>query len=401
MDAMSPVGLTRRAFVRTAALAGATGAWFGGAHLLLRDDRWTPNRSVWVARGRAPSSPPLRGSAGADVAIIGAGVTGLSAAVHALLRSPRLKVALLEAEYAGYGATGRSGGVLSDGTEMGVPPGTADNVAHVAEVIGRFGIDCDLDRPTPGRLDPYLYATGLRAAALGLGAAVHEGSRVLSIEEGDPTVLRGRDFTLRAPRVIVATNGYSPRIGIARARLFPVHTAAAATVRVPDDDLRRVPDDIMVMTSREMYMWGRKTADGRVLVGAGAEYLYDDGLHYHGGGYLFHALRRCMLASFPWLAPYPFERTWTGPMGCTTDQEPIIGSHAAGRILFAGGYTGQGIAMGTRTGAFLAGMLHGDQPPPWLLRRTIDLPGEPLRYIGVNMVINLMNLGVYSMAKHD
>jgi hypothetical protein len=57
--------------------------------------------------------------------------------------------------------------------------------------------------------------------------------------------------------------------------------------------------------------------------------------------------------------------------------------------------------MGSKAGSFLAGMLHGEQPPAWMLRPTLDLPGEPLRYMAVNTVINLMNLGLFRMPKHD
>ncbi len=394
--------ITRRSFLRTTAVGGAGVAWFAGARLCLKDDRWTPNRSFWIARGRQAVSPPLRGELRTDIAIIGGGVTGMSAAVHALQRTPDLRIALLEAEYVGFGATGRSGGVLGDGTEMGTPEGTGDNVALVLDLVGRHGIDCDLEREPATQLDPYRYVSGLRQAAAGLGASVFEGTRVLSIEDGSPVVVRGHDFTLSACRVVVATNGYTPGLGIAADRMFPVHTAAAVTVPVPAEVLRRVPDEIHVMTSGEMYMWGRKAPGGRVLVGAGAEYCYDNGLFYRSGPVLFPALRRKLDATYPFLIPYPFEHAWSGPMGSTADQEPIIGTAGgADRILYGGAYAGHGIAMGTKMGAFLAGMLHGESPPAWTLRQTRSLPGEPLRYVGVNAIINLMNLGIYSMAKHE
>lgn len=402
MEAPRAPSLSRRAFVKSAAFAGVGGAYLGGAHLYLKDDRWTPNRSFWVSRGREPVSAPLRGDREADLAIIGGGVTGLSTAVHALLRSPGLKVVLIEAEYAGYGATGRSGGVLGEGTEMGTPAGTEDNVAHVIEMIDRFGIGCHLERAPVVQLDPYRYAVGLKRAAEGLGASVREGSRVRAIEDGAPVVIRGDSFVLRAPQVVVATNGYTPKLGIAASRIFPVHTAAAVTVPVPRAILRDIPDSIHAMTSREMYMWGRKAPGQRVLVGAGAKYFYDDGLFHRGDGFLFPALHRFLAKSFPALAAYPFQHVWTGPMGCTTDQEPVIGTEGStGSIIYCGGYTGHGLAMGTKAGSFLAGLLHGEAPPAWMLRPTLDLPGEPLRYIGANLVINLMNLGLYSMAKHD
>jgi len=397
-----PASPTRRTFLKSAALAGAGAAYFGGAHLCLSDDRWTPNRSFWVSRGRAPVNPPLRGEATADVAIIGGGVTGLSTAVHLLMRRPGLKVALLEAQYAGFGATGRSGGVLGGGTEMGTPEGTGDNVAQVLETVERFAIDCDLEKDPETQLDPYRYAVGLKRAAESLGASVHEGSRVRSIRQGPTIELIGDGFALKTPRLVVAANGYTPKLGIAAERIFPVHTGAAVTPPLPDEILRSIPDSIFVHTSPEMYMWGRKTPDGRVLVGAGAKYFYDNGLHHTGEAFLFGALHRFMARTYPRLAGYPYEHAWTGPMGATSDQEPILGTAGeGGNILYGGAYSGHGIAMGTKTGSFLAAMLDGVRPPAWMLRRTIDMPGEPLRYIGVNLVINMMDLGLYHMPKHD
>ncbi len=40
-------------------------------------------------------------------------------------------------------------------------------------------------------------------------------------------------------------------------------------------------------------------------------------------------------------------------------------------------------------------------PPDWLFRDTFRFPGEPLRYLGVNGVINLMNLSLLRMKKHE
>jgi gamma-glutamylputrescine oxidase len=350
--------------------------------------------------GRAPVSGPLRGEAEADVCILGAGVTGLSAAVHLLRRSPGARVAVLEAHYAGYGATGRSGGVIGPGTEMGTPPGTEDNSDLVLDLIDHFGIDCDLERERP-RLDPYRYAVGLKRAAEGLGARVHEATRVLSIRHGAPVEVAGEGFTLRARKLVLATNGYTPRLGVGAERIFPAHTGAAVTAPLPADLLGALPDEIHVMTSGEMYMWGRKAPGGRLLVGAGAEYFYGDGLYHDGERFLFAALRRVLEREYPALRPYPFEHAWTGPMGCTVDQEPIIGREGEdGNILYCGGYTGHGLAMGTKCGLFLAGLLEGEDPPAWLLRPTLSLPPEPLRYIVLNSVIHLMNIGAYRMAKH-
>jgi glycine/D-amino acid oxidase-like deaminating enzyme len=57
--------------------------------------------------------PPLPGDIDADVAIVGAGYTGLWTAYYLLKLRPQLRVAIVEREIAGYGASGRNGGWCS------------------------------------------------------------------------------------------------------------------------------------------------------------------------------------------------------------------------------------------------------------------------------------------------
>src|SRR5947209_857519 len=54
--------------------------------------------------------PPLDGSIDVDVAILGAGFTGLWTAYYLLRAEPSLRVAVVEREIAGFGASGRNGG---------------------------------------------------------------------------------------------------------------------------------------------------------------------------------------------------------------------------------------------------------------------------------------------------
>jgi len=59
-----------------------------------------------------PAAPPLDGDADADVAIVGGGYTGLWTALALKERQPGLDVCLLEAEFCGFGPSGRNGGFL-------------------------------------------------------------------------------------------------------------------------------------------------------------------------------------------------------------------------------------------------------------------------------------------------
>ena len=65
-------------------------------------------------RPAAPDHPaPLPGDLDVDVAIVGAGFTGLWTAYYLAEADPSLRIAVLEAETAGFGASGRNGGWCS------------------------------------------------------------------------------------------------------------------------------------------------------------------------------------------------------------------------------------------------------------------------------------------------
>jgi len=73
--------------------------------------------------------PALDGTIDVDVAILGAGFTGLWTAYYLLERQPSLKIAILEREIAGFGASGRNGGGLGNRFPVGL--------RRMAELFGR------------------------------------------------------------------------------------------------------------------------------------------------------------------------------------------------------------------------------------------------------------------------
>lgn len=115
------------------------------------------NHGLWAKTApAAPPTRPLAGMARADVAIVGAGYTGLSAALH--LAEAGARVVVLEASTVGHGGSGRNAGLVNAGlwlppravaAAMGVE--AADRLlsalgaapALVWELVARHGIACE------------------------------------------------------------------------------------------------------------------------------------------------------------------------------------------------------------------------------------------------------------------
>src|SRR5216684_7849706 len=72
-----------------------------------------PPPSAWTAVEPLPETAPLEGDRRADVAVVGAGYTGLSAALHLAERGA--EVVVLEAAEPGWGGSGRNGGQVIPG----------------------------------------------------------------------------------------------------------------------------------------------------------------------------------------------------------------------------------------------------------------------------------------------
>jgi glycine/D-amino acid oxidase-like deaminating enzyme len=184
-----------------------------------------------------PSREPLAGSLEADVAIVGAGYTGLWTAYYLKRAQPSLRVVVLEAERAGFGASGRNGGWVT-ATFSGAPrayrarAGPAayttlaramfETVDEIAGVLAQQRIDADFVK------GGQLMVARNGAQAERLRAHVRE-LRALGIGEHDLQELSG-DCLAQRLRVAGARSAtFSPHA----ARVHPVKLAAglAATVQ--------------------------------------------------------------------------------------------------------------------------------------------------------------------------
>jgi glycine/D-amino acid oxidase-like deaminating enzyme len=125
---------------------------------MLADARPEP---YWLTQAGAPASAgPLTGVDRADLAVVGAGYSGLWTALLAKERDPHRDVVVIEAGTAGWAASGRNGGFCSASITHGFDNGASRfpdemdtlerlgraNLDEIEETVRRYAIDCDFAR---------------------------------------------------------------------------------------------------------------------------------------------------------------------------------------------------------------------------------------------------------------
>jgi glycine/D-amino acid oxidase-like deaminating enzyme len=310
----------------------------------------------WTSQPGAPDPvPALTTPVIADLAIVGGGFSGLWTALLARQRDPSSDVVLLEASTAGWGASGRNGGFCSSSLTHGIGNGLArfpaempllerlgaQNLAEIAETIGKHGIDCDfsaageltvatepwqledlhdeaetarrlghdvteldagalrreLDSPaflggawyrdSCAMVDPARLARGLRRACLDAGVRIYEHTPVRAIGEdgrGGPggragLVLTAPYGTVRAARVALATGGYPPLLRRIRNYVVPVYDYALVTEPLSRSRLASIGwrNRQGAADRGNQFHYFRLTSDNRILWGG------YDAVYYNGG----------------------------------------------------------------------------------------------------------------------
>jgi L-pipecolate oxidase len=380
------------------------------------------SHGLWEATAPpAPSTAPLVGQVKADVAVVGCGYTGLSAALR--LAEAGAKVVALEAVEVGFGGAGRNVGYVNAG--MWVMPSEVpkalgadfgeralkllgDCPAVVWETIEKHRIDCDPVRN--GTLHCAVGASGLetleeRARQWGArGAPVRVLSRDETAKRTGAAGYAGSLLDMRAGTI----QPLAYARGLARAAIgagaavrtqSPVRAAErkAGKWTLMAGDGTVVADWVAVATDayggapwpqvrREQiclpyfnFATGPLGAEQQASILPGREGCWDtkDIMSYfrfdragrllfgsvgalRGTGLAVHRAwaRRALGKLFPGLGPVRFEHQWYGMIGMTADNLPRFHRLADNVVTFCG-YNGRGIGPGTVFGRVLADHILG------------------------------------------
>jgi len=172
--------------------------------------------SPWVG---SPTNlrPPLDADTRADVAIVGGGLTGLSTALE--LRRKGLDVALVEANFAGFGASGRNAGHLTPTIGKDLPTllmlfgkdksvqliGFAEHgVERVEQLIAQLGIECDY-RPS-GNIMAAVHPKQEKRLRAAVDAAASIGAHVRFLDRNE---MLARGIPVAPQNLIHAPGGHA------------------------------------------------------------------------------------------------------------------------------------------------------------------------------------------------
>jgi gamma-glutamylputrescine oxidase len=358
--------------------------------------------SYWL-EDPSPKRPETQLAGRADLAIVGAGVTGCSAALH--LAQAGLRVRVHDARGIAGGASGRNGGFASRGgaarydvarETYGVERAvsywrwTEEALGRMAELGGdalrrtgsyRLAADED-DREairleyealredgfevewlddvpggaagrfqgaisTPGdcSLQPARFVRRLAALAAAAGAEIREHDRVEDVE------------ALDADRVLVATDGYGHGLVPELAGLiWPTRGQVIAS-----EPLGRILYDRPHAARRSFDYW-QQLPDGRIVLGGFRDVAIVDELT--DVEETTPTIQSSLESFLHELAgePVPVTHRWAGIFGLTQDMLPLVGSVPGrdGRVWVAAGYSGHGNVLGFACGRLVADALLGD-----------------------------------------
>ncbi|MEM9636363.1 MAG: FAD-binding oxidoreductase [Pseudomonadota bacterium] len=392
-------------------------------NLLYANDQVGAYPESWYAAS-TPALPPfdsLRDEVKADVCVIGAGYTGLSAALH--LAQTGRRVVVLEAHRVGFGASGRNGGQLGSGQrveqdalERMAGPAQAQALWHLAEdakslvksLIREHRIDCHLkpgiaytastasdvahlheyaalltDRygytdvepldaeachtlcPSPdyrgGLLDMGAAHLHPLAFALGLARAAHDAGAHIYERSCVHRIDHG-------PQAVIATDAgrVSADYVILACNGYLSSLAPSVSARVMPINNFIIATEPLGDDTRKVLTRDVAVADSRFVVNY-FRLSHDGRLLFGGGesyGYKFPrdiaaTVRKPMEIVFPHLKGVKVDYAWGGTLGITMKRFPYL-ARVQPNVLSASGYSGHGVGTATHAGKLMADAIAGE-----------------------------------------
>ncbi len=284
-----------------------------------------------------------------------------------LVRLGRENLGGLEQDLLHYGIDG--GFELSGKLNVAATPWQVQGLSQMQAAYARFGnqteflegpaLDAYFKSPRyhAGLFDtnyalvnPARLVDGLAKAAVARGARIHEETTVTSMTNAaDGVRLETAGGMVKAGQVILATNAAKPLLKSLRRTFIPIWNYTLLSAPLSDDQLAAIgwQGRYGISDSGSEFHYFRKTEDNRILWG-GSDAVYNYGAgrdeHLNDRHETYQKLEKNFYDAFPALGDVGFTHRWGGIIDISARLTAFVGTAMQGRLTYAMGFSGQGVA---------------------------------------------------------
>ncbi|MBB6520884.1 NAD(P)/FAD-dependent oxidoreductase [Pseudoteredinibacter isoporae] len=402
--------------------------------------------SLWFElSAQSNTLPTLENDTSADVCIVGGGYTGLAASIYLKKYRPDWRVLVLESHHLGAGASSRnSGAVYAKFTGMDDRGLAERGLQRFMAFLEEESIDCDFQaaktlylyssessardarqslsqgerwldhqalkhsiasdfyigaKASPGfyKIQPAGLLSEYRRVALALGVEIYERSPVLAIESGHSNTLTTDKAAVLAKQVLLATNAYTPRLGVAGEKMFPVHQYSCSTAKLNvrqidqlglnDWDLRFEPNTLPITFGL--------SASGHFFLRLVLGYASQDSTEWLDVNYARALVQRIFQERYPHINQLGIEHEWHGVTAHTLNSRSVVSNVLSDTIFLCGAYNGLGIMPSHYSAYLIAQKMTGNESEDWQrltrLGQHVSFPRDYYRSLMLKSSFNLLN----------
>lgn len=366
------------------------------------------NSSLWQGKQNITYRKSISKNDSFDVVIIGAGFSGLWSAFHLKQFQPNLKIAILEKEYVGFGASGRNGGwasaeyptssnrlIKENGLESYKNLRTAitksiDEIGEIAKSnnwqidyakggalvfargnaqLSRISKEIDEEHqllnksqttdllnipsalgsvftPHCAALNPFKLVRALADHLEKLGVMIYEQSSVSEIRDKQVEV---NGFNVNCTFSIRATEAFTPRKWMGN-RQIPIYSLMVATEPLSNEVVKEIRNTQRATFQEACHLitYAQITGDNRLALGGrGVRYKLFSRLSERSeiDNRMHSALEKRARSWFPQITDAKFEYRWGGAVALTRRWQAYLNFDQATGRAEIGGYVGDGVTL--------------------------------------------------------
>ena len=267
------------------------------------------------------------------------------------------------------------------------------------------------DKRSTAMVHPGRFAAELARVASELGVEILEHSPVRSIDgDGDAMILHLERGQVRAAKVALATNVFPSLLKRNTLMTVPVYDYVLMTEPLSSAQLASIgwSNRQGIADLANQFHYYRLSADNRILFGG------YDAIYYYGGRIReqyedrpesFAKLASHFFTTFPQLDGLKFSHRWAGAIDTSTRFCAFFGVARGGRVAYAAGFTGLGVAATRFAADVMLDKLDGLTTEYTELRmvreRPLPFPPEPAASIGINLTRRSLNRADHNEGRRD